>query len=140
MSRKNPIKYCYHSKNRSKYLIKLHIVLATKYRKKLFVGKFAMDLKQTIFEISEKSDFIIDMMEVDKDHIHILVDIEPQISVSSIINKIKSMTTNRMWKQYQAFLSTKYWKEQTLFSDGYFVCSTGDASTETILEYIKNQG
>jgi len=33
-----------------------------------------------------------------------------------------------------------YWKENTLFSDGYFACSTGDVSTDIIKKYIENQG
>jgi len=33
-----------------------------------------------------------------------------------------------------------FWKEHTFWSDGYFVCSTGEASTETIKQYIASQG
>jgi len=43
------------------------------------------DCKQIMFEISQISNFTIDTMEVDKDHIHLLLDIEPKISVSSIV-------------------------------------------------------
>lgn len=38
------------------------------------------------------------------------------------------------------FLNTKYWYRKLLWTDGYFVCSIGEASPETIKNYIKNQG
>jgi len=42
--------------------------------------------------------------------------------------------------QNKDFLKKHFWKENTLWSDGYFVCSTGNASTETIQKYIAEQG
>ncbi len=84
--------------------------------------------------------FVIDSMETDKDHIHMLVDIDPTISATSIVSRIKQMSTIRMWKQYSIELKKYYWSENTLWSDGYFVCSTGDASMETIKKYIEEQG
>lgn len=79
-------------------------------------------------------------MEVDKDHIHLLLDIEPKISVGSIVNRLKSISTNRLWKSHREYLKTQFWKERTFWSDGYFVCSTGNANMETIKKYIETQG
>ena len=98
------------------------------------------ECKQIMFEISKISNFTIDTMEVDKDHIHLLLDIEPKISVSSIVNRLKSISTNRLWKKNREFLKNHFWKEQTFWSDGYFVCSTGNANMETIKKYIETQG
>jgi len=129
----------YHSKASAKYLLKIHLILVCKYRKQLLttIGK---DFKQIMFEISQISDFSIDTMEVDKDHVHLLLDIEPKISVSSIVNRLKVMSTNRLWKKYKDFLKTHFWKEKTFWSDGYFVCTTGNANMETIKKYIETQG
>lgn len=129
----------YHSKESAKYLLKINLILVCKYRKQLLttVGEHC---KQTMFEISQISDFIIDTMEVDKDHIHLLLGIEPKISVSSIVNRLKVMSTNRLWKKYKDYLQTQFWKENTFWSDGYFVCTTGNANMETIKKYIKTQG
>ncbi len=90
------------------------------------------DLKQILFEISKISNFKIDTMESDKDHIHLLLDYEPKVSVSSIANRLKSISTNRVWKKHVEILKQEFWKEKTFWSDGYFACSTGDVSTETI--------
>jgi len=61
------------------------------------------------------------------------------ISISIIANRIKSISTKRIWKLHQEFLHKHFWKEKTFWTDGYFVCSVGVASPETIRNYIKNQ-
>lgn len=132
----------YHTKKRCKYMIKLHIIFVTKYRKSIIVDEIDEDMKQIIFEISQLEDslFSIDSMETDKDHVHMLVDIDPTVSASSIVGRIKQMSTDRIWKKHSVELKKIYWKENTFWSDGYFVCSTGDASLETIKKYIEEQG
>jgi putative transposase len=130
----------YHSKNHSKFLIKLHFVFAVKYRKKLLIGKLNDDILQIIFEICKEKGYIIDAMQSDIDHLHILVDIEPKVSAFEVAHQIKQISTFRIYKKHKNFLKKHFWKENTFFSDGYFVCSTGDASTDTIQKYIDEQG
>jgi putative transposase len=102
----------YHSKASAKYLLKIHLILVCKYRKQLLIetGDYC---KQVMFEISQISNFKIDTMEADKDHIHLLLDIEPKISVSSIVNRLKSISTNRLWKKYRDYIKNK--KNYTLY-------------------------
>lgn len=97
-------------------------------------------MKTIIENIIEKSDFDIDVLETDKDHIHILVNSIPKLSPLQIVRKLKQETTIRLWKSYPKLLRKHFWKENTFWSDGYFVCSTGDSSTQTIRKYIENQG
>lgn len=132
----------YHTKKRCKYMIKLHIILVTKYRKSILVGEIDEDAKQIIYDISKKEDslFSIDSMESDSDHLHMLVDIDPSVSATSIVSRIKQISTIEIWKKHQEELKKNYWKENTFWSDGYFVCSTGDANMETIKKYIEEQG
>jgi putative transposase len=130
----------YHSGNRCRYLLKVHLILVIKYRKKLLTGSMDDDIKQVLFDISKESDFSIEMMETDKDHVHMLLDYPPNLSLSSIVNRLKSMSTNRIWKRRAIELKKQFWKENTFWSDGYFCCSTGDACTETIRQYIEEQG
>ena len=132
----------YHRKNHCKYMIKLHMIFVVKYRKLLLINDLDEDMKQIIYEISQMNDskFKIDSMETDKDHVHLLIDIEPTISPVSIVDRLKSMSTHRIWKIYSDDLKKVFWKEQTFWSDGYFVCSIGDANMETIKKYIEDQG
>ena len=97
-------------------------------------------MKQIIFDISKQKGFLIDVMESDIDHIHILVDTPPRLSAFDVAHQLKQISTHRIYLKHKPFLKSHFWKENTFWSDGYFVCSTGDASTETIRKYIEEQG
>ena len=129
----------YDSKNHSKFLLMYHFIFVCKYRKKI-LEPISDELKQIIYEISRESDFEIIEMETDKDHIHLLIKSEPKFSALAIVRRLKQETTIRLWKSQKEYLSKRYWKEHTLWSDGYFVCSIGNVSKETAAEYIRSQG
>ena len=79
-------------------------------------------------------------METDKGHIHLLVDYKPDISVTFIVMKLKQESTFWIWKEHGDYLSKHFWKEHTFWGDGYFACSIGESSPETIRKYVENQG
>lgn len=131
----------YHHAKHSKYLLKYHFVFCVKYRKKLLQNEdIDKEIKRLFQEIADKSGFAIDVMETDKDHIHVLIDAPPTLSPTSIATRLKSQSTFHIWKTCDNILQWCFWKERTFWSDGYFVCSTGDASLETIKKYIEEQG
>jgi putative transposase len=131
----------YHHASHSKYLLKVHLVFACKYRKKLFNNsELDASLKEIVADIAANSDFDLIVMETDKDHVHLMVDYPPTLSVFQIVRRLKSLTTRRLWERHEDILQWFFWKERTFWSDGYFACSTGDASAETIKKYIEEQG
>ena len=83
---------------------------------------------------------IIKYMETDKDHIHYMIETEPIISISKVVNLIKSYTTYHIWKRHTKYLKNHFWKEHTFWTDGYFACSVGNVSEEMLKQYIENQG
>jgi putative transposase len=91
-------------------------------------------------DICKTRDVIIDVMESYKDHLHLLVDIPHTQGIDELIKILKQRTTWNVWQKHSVFLKQHFWKEHTFWSDGKFVCSTGDVSTATIMEYIKSQG
>ena len=89
------------SKNRHKYLLQYHIIFVCKYRKKLLVSRqISDDIKQFSYEICQRHSVIIRYMETDKDHIHYMIETEPTMSISKIVNLMKSYTTYHIWKRY----------------------------------------
>ena len=113
----------------SKYNMKVHIIFVTKYRKKIFKSdKRADDVKQFLYDAARKCKYDIIQMETDKDHVHILLEYSPKVSVSDIVKQLKQYSTYQMWKH------------QILWSDGYFACSIGQVSQEIIEMYVQNQG
>ena len=83
---------------------------------------------------------VIRYMETDKEHIHYMIETEPTMSISKIVNLMKSYTTYHIWKRYPDYLRKHFWKEHTFWTDGYFVCSVGNVSEEMPRKYIENQG
>ena len=81
-------------------------------------------------------------MEVDKDHIHLLIEYNPNQSILQIVRLLKQISTYKIWRQNNNYLdlSKEFWNEQTFWSDGYFVCSIGNVSKEVIEKYIQEQG
>lgn len=129
------------SKNRHKYLLQFHIIFVCKYRKKLLINRtISQDIKQLSYEICNRHNIIIHEMETDKDHIHYMVEIEPTISISKVVNLMKSYTTYHIWERHKDYLSKQFWKEKTFWTDGYFACSVGNVSEKQLRNYIENQG
>ena len=125
----------------NKYRLMVHLIFVVKYRKRLFVTENVVDdLKQSLHDISEAKGWKILEMETDKDHIHILLDYKVTDCVSDIVKILKMVSTNTIWKNYPRMMKRNFWREHTLWSDGYFACSIGEASKETIEQYIQNQG
>ena len=129
------------SRNHSKYLLMAHLIFVCKYRKKLLT-KFGSEIKQLFLDIAEENDLIIVEMEVDKDHIHLLVQYNPIQSIMEIVRRFKQISTYRIWRQNNnhIVLNKHFWVEKTFWSDGYFACSIGNVSQETIRKYIENHG
>lgn len=67
-------------------------------------------------------------METDKDYVYYMIETEPTISISRIVNLIKSYTTYHIWERYPDYLRQHFWKERTFCTDGCFACSTGNVS------------
>ncbi|MCP4367354.1 MAG: IS200/IS605 family transposase [Deltaproteobacteria bacterium] len=129
----------YQTNSHCKYLIALHLILVVKYRKQLLLGDIGEFVKQSVLNSSESSDFSVEEIEIDKDHIHILMKISPRYSIGQHVRRIKQQTNKLIWGQHPK-LKKKFWAENTFWSDGYFVCSVGNASADTIRKYIQEQG
>ena len=71
--------------------------------------------------ISEKHNVEILFMEVDRDHIHYMIQTSPNINLSSYVSVLKQYTTYHLWEKYGEFLQQYFWHEKTFWSDGYFI-------------------
>jgi len=130
----------YISTNRSKHYLKCHLIFVCKYRKPMLVGRLNDDIKQIFQSIVNSSDFDIEVMETDVNHVHFLIRYIPRLSISQIVRRLKQESTRQIWLLHSTSLRKEYWYKDMLWSDGYFVCSIGEASPDTIREYILNQG
>ena len=94
----------YVSKNHSKFLLKYHIIFVCKYRQKILIGNIATCVKNILIDIANKSDFRIEVVETDKDHVHLLVNSDPKVSPLQIVRRLKQESTKRLWLLYPEIL------------------------------------
>ena len=129
----------YQSTSHAKFLILDHLMFVCKSRKKLLIH-FGNETKGIVEGIAANADFSMEILEVDQDHSHCLVQSEPRISPLAIVRKLTQESTVQLWKRHEKALKRHCWKERTFWSDGYFCCTIGNASQETIRHYIESQG
>lgn len=121
------------------YYARYHVVIATKFRKKVLNKGMGEYLKIKIREI-RKYYPEIEMLEanVDRDHMHLLLSISPKMSVSHVVNIIKS-NTGRALREKFPFLNNAYPAKDGVWSIGYFVSTVG-INEAIIRTHIEHQG
>ena len=74
----------------------------------------------------------------DGDHLHMVMVIPPKYSIASVMGRLKSQSASAL-RQVFPWLEKVYWKENIVWSPGYFVSSVG-VDEETIKNYVEHQG
>jgi putative transposase len=129
----------YRRNNHSVYYTRYHVVVSTRYRRKIFNPGMGEYLKIKVIEITKHYPEI-EILEVntDEDHMHVLLSIPPQMQVSYAVNVLKTNTGKAMRAKFP-FLNKTYWGSGGIWSIGYFVSTVG-INEETIKRYIEFQG
>jgi putative transposase len=121
------------------YFCDYHIVLVTKYRKKLFNEGIFTYFDKKLAEITEHYPLVqFKKVNHDQDHIHMLVSIPPTMRVGQVVGLIKQ-NTSRGLKQKFPFIKQTYWGTDAVWSEGYYVTTVG-ADEAAIQKYIEEQG
>jgi len=115
---------------------KYHIVFAPKYRRKDFYGEKRREIGVILRKLCEWKKITIVEAEVCLDHVHMLIEIPPKFSVSSVVGYIKGKSSILMYEKFPA-LQRKY-KKRDFWCRGYYVDTVGK-NTAKIKAYISNQ-
>ena len=122
--------------------IKVHVVFVTKYRHPVIQGEIEKEIARIAARICNKNDCILEEAKADlgsKDHIHLLIDLAPKVSLSKLCNVLKTVTSREVRKHYAQELKPYYWKP-VFWKRGFSAVSAGGASLDVLKEYIENQG
>lgn len=125
----------YKSNNNVVYLCKYHVVWCPKYRRKVIEGRVSERLKQIIKEVCDKRGCEIFAYETMPDHVHILVEVDPQYGIHRLVKEIKG-TSSRVLRSEFAELTTRL---PSLWTNSYFVSTVGGAPASIIKQYVENQ-
>ncbi len=124
------------SLSHTKWNCKYHIVFAPKYRRKVFYEEKRLEVGKILRKLCEWKGVKIIEAEVCPDHVHMLVEIPPKMSVSSFMGYLKGKSSTMLYEQFGE-LKYKY-RSREFCCKGYYVDTVGK-NTSRIAEYIKNQ-
>lgn len=120
------------------FLMHVHLVFVTKYRKNVFTKEIIDDLRTVFSEVAK--DFDADLVEFDgeHDHVHLLINYPPKVSVSNLVNSLKGVSSRMIREKHKKALKSKLWGN-ALWTPSYFAGSCGGAPISVIRQYIEQQ-
>ena len=99
--------------------------MSTKYRRKIFNKGIKAYLIVILKRVTEHyPEIIIEQVNTDQDHAHLLISVPPKIAVSKAANIIKSNSAKALKEKFP-FLKKTYWGTDGIWSEGYFVSTVG---------------
>ena len=126
------------SLNHSKYQHQYHIEWGTKYRRKWLKDYVKKELYKSLYATEEKYPAIkIEKVNVEEDHLHMQIEIAPNIAVSEVVKRLKQYASVHIQKEFK-FIREMY-LEGNIWSVGYFSSTIG-LNEEQIRKYIEWQG
>ena len=120
------------------YLIRLHVVFVTKYRRKVLNPEIRAFLETAFRGVLENWNCTLEEFGGEEDHVHLLIDIHPALNISELINNLKSATSKKTRNHFRDHVAQFYWKPH-FWHRAYYAGSVGTVSPETIRAYIEKQ-
>lgn len=120
-----------HTKHRLLY----HLVWVAKYRKRVLSGKVARELTHLFYQACKVKSWWIDELKILSDHIHLLIQLQPNESVASVVQHLKCGTSRYLRKE-NPDLEEYIWGE-SFWADGYFAETVGTTSLTNVKKYIR---
>jgi len=127
----------YRSGSHSKYRLMYHLVWIPKYRKRILEGAVKSRLEELFRQCAEMNDWTIEELNIQKDHVHMLIGLKPTISVSRAVQLLKGGSSKIIRKEFSE-LEEFLWGAN-FWADGYFAETVGIVTEARIRSYIKNQ-
>ena len=124
------------SLSHSKWNCKYHVVFAPKYRRKVFYGEKRIAIGKILRQLCEWKGINIIEAEMCVDYVHMLLEIPPKYSVSTVMGYLKGKSSTMIYEQFGE-LKYKY-KNREFWCKGYYVDTVGKNESR-IAEYIRQQ-
>lgn len=125
----------YKANNYVVYSCKYHVVWCPKYRRKVLIDEISDRLKELIQSTASEINAEIIEMEVMPDHVHLLLEVDPQDGINRAIRHIKGVSSHALRTEFPKLKS----RLPTLWTNSYFVSTVGGAPLAAIKKYIENQ-
>lgn len=119
------------------WLCKYHIVFCPKFRYKILEGKAEVFVRNQLYQLcGQKDQVTIEEINIQIDHVHLIISIPPKYSISEIMGFLKGKVAIKLF-DHQSELAKQYWGKH-MWARGYCVSSVG-LNEEQIKKYVKWQ-
>jgi putative transposase len=120
------------------YSLKIHLVIVTKYRRKVINKAMHLKLEEIFDNTCNKWECDCLEFNTEQDHLHALIDVNPKVAPCKLVNSLKTVSSRLIRKEFADYLSGFY-RKPVLWSIGYAVNSCGGVTLDKVKDYIKNQ-
>jgi putative transposase len=126
------------SRGRSVSDLKAHLVLTTKYRRKLFTKEMLERMHEILEDLLTKWECKIVEFNGEENHIHLLFQYHPGIELSKFVNSVKTVTSRRLRSEFEERVN-KFYYNDVLWNGSYFIASCGGVTVSALKKYIETQ-
>jgi len=115
----------------------VHLVFVAKYRRHVFTKQILLRMREIFNDVCADFEAVIVEFDGEKDHVHVLINYPPKVSVSKLVNSLKGVSSRLLRKEFPG-LANNFFKG-VLWSPSYFASSCGGAPISIIKQYIQQQ-
>jgi len=119
--------------------LKAHLVLTTKYRRKLFDSEMLQALTNVVVDLCEKWDCKVIEFNGETDHVHLLFQYYPQLELPKFISNLKSVSSRKLRAEFKTKVDKIYRGKPVLWNSSYFIASCGGVTISALRKYIEHQ-
>lgn len=127
-----------HRNNNAIFRLVYHLVLVTKYRKRVLTGAMVDRARSLLSDLCVAWDGKLLECSGEADHLHALLDMPPKVRPSDLVNNLKTVLSRQLRKEF-ASVRTAYRAKPVLWSPSYCLISAGGAPIEILRQYVENQ-
>ena len=117
--------------------LNFHLIFCTKYRRTVLTNEIGDRVKEIILEIAKEQNAIVEAIESNPDHLHIMLNLKPTHSVPKLVQLFKGRSARLIFQEFP-HIKNRLWGGH-LWSSGYFVTMAGGAPLETLKNYVNSQ-
>ena len=121
----------------SKHILFYHLVWCVKYRRTVLTRQIGDRVKEIVKQIAVEQSVVIDAIETDTDHVHILLQLKPTHNIPKLVQFFKGRSARFIFLEFPE-IKNRLWGGH-LWSPSYFITTAGGAPLETLKNYVENQ-
>jgi putative transposase len=132
-------KQALHSLHHCVFKLQYHLVIVTKYRRKVITPPMMDRLKEIFSDTLEKWECRLIEFNGEPDHVHLLFETHPKIDLSKLVNNLKTVSSRLIRRDFSKEIR-KVYRKPVFWHRSYCILTSGGASISVLRQYIENQG